>query len=46
MKITLLVNGTRHVVALTEAGITVGRGDAATLGIEHDLRPFELAWDQ
>lgn len=33
MKITLLVEGTRHVVDLTEEGITVGRGDAATIRI-------------
>ncbi len=33
MKITLLVEGTRHVVDLTEAGITVGRGDAATIRV-------------
>jgi len=33
MKITLLVEGTRHVVDLTAEGITVGRGDAATIRI-------------
>lgn len=33
MKISLLVEGTRHVVDLTEEGITLGRGDAATLRI-------------
>ena len=31
MKITLLVEGTRHVVDLTEEGITIGRGEAATI---------------
>jgi adenylate cyclase len=33
MKIILLVEGTRHTVDLTEAGVTVGRGDAADLRI-------------
>lgn len=33
MKITLLVEGTRHVVDLTEEGLTVGRGDAATIRV-------------
>ncbi|MBI4913833.1 MAG: FHA domain-containing protein [Acidobacteria bacterium] len=33
MKITLLVEGARHSVDLTEAGITLGRGDAATVKI-------------
>jgi len=33
MKITLVVDGTRHQVVLTEEGITIGRGDAATLRV-------------
>ncbi|HWQ10580.1 MAG TPA: FHA domain-containing protein, partial [Holophaga sp.] len=33
MKISLLVEGTRHVVDLTERGITIGRGDAATIQV-------------
>jgi adenylate cyclase len=33
MKITLLVDGTRHQVVLTEEGVTVGRGDAATIRV-------------
>ncbi len=33
MKITLLVEGIRHPVTLTEAGVTIGRGDAATIRI-------------
>jgi adenylate cyclase len=33
MKIILLVEGARHTVDLTEAGITVGRGDAADIRI-------------
>ena len=33
MNITLLVDGTRHPVVLTEEGITIGRGDAATLRV-------------
>ncbi len=33
MKITLLVEGIRHPVELTEEGITIGRGDAATIRI-------------
>ncbi len=33
MKITLLVEGIRHPVTLTEEGITIGRGDAATIRI-------------
>jgi adenylate cyclase len=33
MKITLLVEGTKHAIDLTEEGITVGRGDAATLRV-------------
>jgi adenylate cyclase len=33
MKITLLVEGTRHVVDLTEEGLTIGRGDAATIRV-------------
>ncbi len=33
MKITLLVEGIRHPVVLTEEGITIGRGDAATIRI-------------
>ncbi len=31
MKITLLLEGARHRVELTEEGVTVGRGDAATI---------------
>ena len=31
MKITLLVEGTRHAVDLTQDGLTVGRGEAATI---------------
>ncbi len=33
MKITLLVEGTRHVVDLTQEGLTIGRGDAATIRV-------------
>lgn len=33
MKMTLLVEGTRHPVILTEEGITIGRGDAATVRV-------------
>ena len=33
MKITLLVEGARHSVELTEEGVTLGRGDAATLRV-------------
>ena len=33
MKITLQVEGTKHVVELTEDGITLGRGDAATIRV-------------
>src|SRR5271169_5293627 len=33
MKINLLVDGAKHAVDLTEAGTTVGRGDAADLRI-------------
>jgi adenylate cyclase len=33
MKITLLVEGARHVVDLTEEGITIGRGEAATIRV-------------
>ena len=33
MKITLLVEGIRHPVDLTEEGVTIGRGDAATIRI-------------
>ena len=33
MKITLLVEGIRHPVILTEEGVTIGRGDAATIRI-------------
>lgn len=33
MKITLLLEGARHPVELTEEGVTVGRGDAATIRV-------------
>ena len=33
MKISLLVEGTRHAVDLTEQGLTIGRGDAATIRV-------------
>lgn len=33
MKITLLVDGTRHSVQVTEEGVTVGRGDQATIRV-------------
>ncbi len=33
MKITLLVEGIRHAVELTEAGVTIGRGEAATIRV-------------
>src|SRR5512145_2218951 len=33
MKITLLLEGARHRVELTEEGVTVGRGDAATIRV-------------
>ena len=33
MKLTLLVEGIRHPVVLTEEGVTIGRGDAATIRI-------------
>jgi len=33
MKITLLVEGARHTVDLTEEGITLGRGDAASIKV-------------
>jgi adenylate cyclase len=33
MKITLLVEGTRHAVELTEEGVTIGRGEAATIRV-------------
>ena len=33
MKLTLLVEGVRHPVMLTEEGVTIGRGDAATIRI-------------
>jgi len=33
MKITLLVEGARHPVELTEEGVTVGRGEAATIRV-------------
>ena len=33
MKITLLVDGAKHTVELTADGVTVGRGDAATIRI-------------
>ncbi|MBK8792654.1 MAG: GAF domain-containing protein [Holophaga sp.] len=33
MKITLLVEGARHSVELTEEGLTLGRGDAATIRV-------------
>ncbi|MDP2875307.1 MAG: adenylate/guanylate cyclase domain-containing protein [Holophaga sp.] len=33
MKITLLVEGARHSVELTEEGVTLGRGDAATIRV-------------
>ncbi len=33
MKITLLVEGIRHAVELTETGITIGRGEAATIRV-------------
>ena len=33
MKLTLLVEGIRHPVVLTEDGVTIGRGDAATIRI-------------
>lgn len=34
MKITLLVEGARHAVELLEAGVTLGRGEAATLRLD------------
>jgi adenylate cyclase len=33
MKITLLVDGAKHSVELTEQGVTLGRGDAATVKV-------------
>lgn len=33
MKMTLLVDGARHVVDLTEDGLTIGRGDAASVRV-------------
>ena len=33
MKITLLVDGAKHSVELTEQGVTMGRGDAATVKV-------------
>jgi adenylate cyclase len=33
MKITLVVEGTRHTVDLTETGLTIGRGEAADLRV-------------
>ncbi|MBL0311875.1 MAG: GAF domain-containing protein [Holophagaceae bacterium] len=33
MKLTLMVEGVRHPVNLTEEGVTIGRGDAATIRI-------------
>jgi adenylate cyclase len=33
MKITLLVNGARHSVEVTEQGVTLGRGDAASVKV-------------
>ena len=33
MKITLLVEGARHSVEITEEGLTLGRGDAATIRV-------------
>jgi len=34
MKITLVVDGTRHTLDLTETGVTIGRGEAADLRID------------